>query len=153
MSVGALNAMSRVLLATAAIAMLAILADDLRVIRLMKSASSLIAYAADPNAPLLEHSVRDLKRAAASSPDVEPLRALGLFYYTAGRHRTAIRYLSAVVRREPDNLAAWNALAVASARTDPALHADAVRRLRALSPIAPPLSAPKVFSRPGPHYR
>lgn len=153
MSARAFHLTSRALLAASAVVVLVVLARDLHVVRLQEARPSLIDYAAHPSDRMLHQAARHLEQAAAESPDTEPLQALGLLYYTAARPRTAIRYLTEVVRREPANLVAWNSLALAASRVDRGLYVSAVRHLRALSPIAPPVTAPRLFSRRGPDYR
>lgn len=153
MNARAFHLTSRVLLAAAAVVVIAVLARDLHVVRLQETGPSVIDYAAHPSERILRESAHRLEQAAAESPDTQPLETLGLLYYTAARPRTAIRYLTEVVRREPANPAAWNALALAASRVDRGLYVSAVRHLRALSPIAPPVTAPRLFSRRGPDYR
>lgn len=149
----AFNLTSRVLLAAAAVVVIAVLARDLHVVRLQETGPSVIDYAAHPSDRVLHEAVGKLERATAESPDTQPLETLSLLYYTAARPRTAIRYLTQIVRREPANLVAWNSLALAASRVDRGLYVSAVRHLRALSPIAPPVTAPRLFSRRGPDYR
>jgi hypothetical protein len=77
----------------------------------------------------------ELDRASFLNPDqtVDILRA-GLSL-RRGRSDEARQTLLDVVRREPENLEAWTAIAIGFARTDPALADRARAAIRRLSPL------------------
>lgn len=136
---GRFDVVSRVILALAAAALLWILGTNLHVARLELAGSALREYAVKPKGRRLQERVSDFRRAARDSPDTEPTLLLGSLYYIAGRRQDAIaRYLE-VLRREPENLVAWRSLGLAAKGVRPDLRRLAIARMRALSPIDPPI--------------
>jgi len=80
---------------------------------------------------------RDLRVAARHNPDTSPELARAVLYAGAGRTGPAVALLASVARREPDNRAAWAALAALTRESDPA----AARRARAALARLDPLGA------------
>jgi tetratricopeptide (TPR) repeat protein len=76
----------------------------------------------------------DLKGARLLNPDSAPDYARAVVYRGGGRPAQAIALLDEIVRREPDNLAAWGAL-YALARDDPATARRALDARRRLDPV------------------
>ncbi len=139
MSASRFDAASRLALAVAAAILLALLAVNLHVARLVTAGAAVREFAVKPTGERLRQRAGDFRRAAADAPDVEPTLLLGSLYYVAGRRDAAIdRYLR-VVEREPENLVAWRSLGLAAKGRDRALRARAIARMRALSPIDPPI--------------
>lgn len=139
MTHGRFDAISRVTLALAAAVLLWILAVNLHVARLVTAGAAVREYATKPEGKRLAERAGDFRRAARDSPDTEPTLLLGSLYYLAGRREAAIAQYLAVLRREPENLVAWRSLALAAKGLDPSLRARAITRMRALSPIDPPI--------------
>lgn len=133
------DALSRVTLAAAAAVLLWILAVDLHVARLITAGAAVREYAIKPTGHRLAERASDFRRAARDSPDTEPILLLGSLYYIAGRHDDAIAQYLAVLRREPENLVAWRSLGLAAKGLRPDLRRLAIARMRALSPIDPPI--------------
>jgi Flp pilus assembly protein TadD len=88
-------------------------------------------------AATLRRADSDLRAADLLNPDSGPdlVRAIKLQF--AGRWREAITTIERVLRREPDNLYAWNALGAVARGRDPA----ALRRARAAARRLDPLNA------------
>ena len=84
----------------------------------------------------LARAEADLRGARLLNPDTGPDYARAIVHSARGRRDRAVAVLEDVLRREPDNLAAWNALA-ALARDDPAV----ARRARAARARLDPLNA------------
>jgi hypothetical protein len=81
----------------------------------------------------------DLRAAQRLNPDTEPELKRAFVYVGAGRPADAAAILEGIVRREPDNLAAWGALFNASRDRDPAAAEQALDARRRLDPLrAPP---------------
>jgi predicted Zn-dependent protease len=91
-----------------------------------------------PSAVEVARAERLLARAAGETRSQEPDVQRAQLLLFAGRTAPAVRLLTAVVRREPRNYEAWDTLARAAERADPALAARARERYAALSPPVPP---------------
>jgi predicted Zn-dependent protease len=117
-------------LAVAAIGWLGVMERD---VRLQSSAVD----AAD--AREFARAERDLRRARLLHPDTLPDVRRAFLYQGSGRSREALALLEDVVRREPENLAAWRLLRSFAGDDDPALAGRAVTVMRRLDPVnAPP---------------
>jgi hypothetical protein len=97
----------------------------------------------------------DLDRADAAfrgagllNPDSTPDLARALLFYGAGRAREGIAGTERVLRREPDNLAAWGALLTMSRDRDPRAAASAVAARRRLDPRGARAAARRARSAP-----
>ena len=62
-------------------------------------------------------------------------RVLASIYLYTGDNRRAAAEAEAIVRSEPDNLAAWNVLRQATIKTDPRRSAEAAAAIRRLDPL------------------
>ena len=81
----------------------------------------------------------DLRGAQRLRPDTEPELKRAFLYVGAGRPADAAAILEGILRREPDNLAAWGALFNVSRDRDPAAADRALDARRRLDPLrAPP---------------
>jgi predicted Zn-dependent protease len=80
---------------------------------------------------------RLLERAAAHSRSTDPDIHLAELDVFTGHPKQAVRRLDTVVAREPANLSAWQLLAQAARRVDPASAARAQARVQRLSPPVP----------------
>jgi hypothetical protein len=80
----------------------------------------------------------DLRRARLLNPDTAPDVTRAVVYRAVGRPRQAIALLETVVRREPDNLAAWSVLRLSAAGNDPDAFRRSLSALRRLDPVNVP---------------
>jgi predicted Zn-dependent protease len=78
---------------------------------------------------------RDFRAARLLSPDTAPDVSRAFLYAAAGQPRRAVALLDGVLRREPDNLAAWGALFSFARQTDPAAARRALAARRRLDPV------------------
>jgi predicted Zn-dependent protease len=81
-----------------------------------------------------DRAERDLRASRLLDPDTAPDLSLAFVAQTRGRSRAAIAQIENVLRREPDNLAAW-ALLYRFGQNDPARAARALAARRRLDPI------------------
>jgi hypothetical protein len=84
--------------------------------------------------PEIARSIELLEGARRARPDGDVVPRLAGLELTAGRPGRAAALLLPLVRREPENVAAWTALALALAESDPRAAAAANARRRALAP-------------------
>jgi hypothetical protein len=127
---------ARVSVALVALAMLVWLGVMERNVRLQAGAVDALRTGSALRDPARTQA--DLRRARLLNPDTAPDVTRAVVYRAVGRPRQAVVLLENVVRREPDNLAAWGVLRLSAAGND----ADAFRRslsaLRRLDPINVP---------------
>jgi predicted Zn-dependent protease len=106
-------------------------------VRLEARGTELSAELADPGN--LARADADLRAAQRLNPDTEPELKRAFLYVGAGRPADAAAILEGILRREPDNLAAWGALFNVSRDRDPAAADRALDARRRLDPLhAPP---------------
>ena len=77
-----------------------------------------------------------LRGARLLNPDTAPDLSRALLYQGQGREREASALLADVVRREPDNLAAWGQLYVLTRGSDPATARRALAAAARLDPLS-----------------
>jgi hypothetical protein len=82
----------------------------------------------------LDSAERDLRASRLLNPDTAPDLTLAFVAQARGRSRAAIAQIDDVLRREPDNLAAW-ALLYRFGQNDPARAARALAARRRLDPV------------------
>lgn len=123
----------RVLVTLTAVAMLAWLAAMERDVRLL--ARGVEASGQLRTAGSFERAEADLRAARLLNPDVRPDLARALLYQGDGRLAQATRLLEDVVRREPENPAAWSGLLVLARERDPERARRALAALRRLDPV------------------
>ncbi len=80
-----------------------------------------------------QRSMDDFRRAELLDPSTE-WSIVRAQYWLLRDKRKALRAADSVLRREPDNLAAWSAVLRASDGLDPARHRQAVMQIRRLNP-------------------
>jgi len=80
----------------------------------------------------------DLRAARLLNPDRTPDLGLAVILVTTGRRSEARALLEDVVREEPDNLSAWDALRFVNDDRDPLLARRVSAEIRRLDPLAPP---------------
>jgi hypothetical protein len=126
---------ARAVVAAVAVAMIAWLAVMERDARLQASGMTAARHLDVPGSA--ERSERDFRDARLINPDSAPDLGLAFLYRATGRQDEAIAVLDDIVRREPDNLTAWGALATFARDRDP----DAVARAFAARERLDPLNA------------
>jgi hypothetical protein len=77
----------------------------------------------------------DFRAARLLNPDANPDLKRAYLYFGAGRRRQAASVVEDVVRREPENLAAWAALFNVVGREDEAVARRALAARRRLDPV------------------
>lgn len=77
-----------------------------------------------------------LRDARLLNPDTAPDLSRALLYQGQGREREASALLADVVRREPDNLAAWGQLYVLTRGSEPATARRALAAVVRLDPLS-----------------
>jgi hypothetical protein len=77
----------------------------------------------------------DFRRARLLTPDTLPDVRRALVFQGSGRTGRALAVLDDVVRREPENLAAWRFILAFAGDRDPALRRRALAAIRRLDPI------------------
>jgi len=77
----------------------------------------------------------DLRAARFLNPDTTPDLARAFLLFHAGRRQEAVAAIERVLRREPDNLYAWDELRTVASGNDPAVLRRAESELRRLDPI------------------
>ena len=77
----------------------------------------------------------DLRAARLLNPDAAPDFARAVLYQGAGRPAQALALLERVVRREPDNLAAWGLLYSVTREPEPEIARRALAAKRRLDPV------------------
>jgi predicted Zn-dependent protease len=92
------------------------------------------------NAGDFERAARLYEDGRALAPDSAAKASQAFALLKAGRADQAAALLEEVVRREPRNARAWSALAFAERDRDPARAAEAMARVRELSPPVGPTS-------------
>jgi predicted Zn-dependent protease len=128
---------ARVAVAVVAVVVLAWLGLMERNVRLEAQGTTLSAKLAVPGN--LERADADLRGAQRLNPDTEPELKRAYVYVGAGRPAEAATIIEGILRREPDNLAAWGALFTVSRDRDPAAAERALDARRRLDPLrAPP---------------
>ena len=120
---------ARVIVAVVAVAVLAWLAVMERSARLQ--ATGIAATARQD----WDRAEDDFRAAASLNPDVAPDFRRSFVYQASSRPDEAIAVLRDVVRREPDNRAAWGVIEEFTRELDPALSARAREELRRLDPL------------------
>jgi tetratricopeptide (TPR) repeat protein len=120
---------ARVLVAVVAVAVLAWLAVMERSARLQ--ATGIAATARQD----WDRAEDDFRAAAWLSLDIAPDFRRSFVYQASSRPDEAIAVLRDVVRREPDNRAAWGVIEEFTRERDPALSARAREQLRRLDPL------------------
>jgi hypothetical protein len=77
----------------------------------------------------------DFRRARLLTPDTLPDVRRALVLQGSGRTGQALAVLDDVVRREPENLAAWRLILAFAGTSDPALRRRALAAIRGLDPV------------------
>jgi hypothetical protein len=77
-----------------------------------------------------------LRHSRLLNPDAEPDRTRALLYVGVHRRRAALDVLESIVRREPDNIAAWGDLLRFGRGVDPAIVRRATAAIGRLDPVA-----------------
>jgi hypothetical protein len=77
----------------------------------------------------------DLRAARFLNPDATPDFARAVLYQGAGRPRQASALLERIVRREPDNLAAWGLIYAVTREREPEAARRALAAHRRLDPV------------------
>ena len=80
----------------------------------------------------------DMRDARLLNPDRTPDLGLAVILNTTGRKAAARTVLEDIVRDEPDNLSAWDALDFVNDDRDPALKRRAAAEIRRLDPLSRP---------------
>jgi hypothetical protein len=80
----------------------------------------------------------DMRGARLLNPDSTPDLGRAVILVTTGRRPAARRLLEGVVRDEPDNLSAWDALGFVNDGRDPLLQRRVDAQLRRLDPLTRP---------------
>lgn len=125
---------ARVLVAVVAVVVLAWLAVMQRDARLL--ARGVDAAGQLRTAGSFERAESDFRAARLLNPDASPDIGRAALYQGAGRLRQGTLLLEQVVRREPDNRAAWTQLLAVARGRDPAREARAIAALRQLDPVS-----------------
>lgn len=106
------------------------------------AARSLLATA--PTAAARARDLADLRGARTLNPDSSLRLARAALTLRGGDEAGAARMAASIARSEPDNLAAWQLLSLATRRSDPQRSLAAYREVRRLNPIG---SRPAARSR------
>ena len=133
--------MTRAVVALAAVAVLGWLGVMYRDARLQADAVEIAGHVkgrAD-----VERAAADFRAARLLNPDTTPDLARALLYYGAGRTRAGIAGIQSVLRREPENLAAWGVLFTTTRDHDPAAARRALAARRRLDPFNAPARPPR----------
>ena len=77
----------------------------------------------------------DLRAARFLNPDTTPELARAFLLFHAGRRQDAVAAIERILRREPDNLYAWDELRTVARGNDPAAVRRAQAEIRRLDPI------------------
>jgi hypothetical protein len=125
--------LARAALIAVAVVVIAWLAVMERDLRLQARATGDSRPGATPAA--LSKAAADLRRARFLNPDTEPQIALAVVESSLGRRAQAIARIEDVVHAEPDNLLAWELLAVYARGSDPAAVRRALEARRRLDPL------------------
>jgi predicted Zn-dependent protease len=97
-----------------------------------------VALSAQPGN--LTRADAELRAAQRFNPDTEPELTRAYLYVGAGQPARAAAIVEGILRREPDNLAAWGALFNVARDRDPAAADRALAARRRLDPLhAPPV--------------
>jgi hypothetical protein len=83
----------------------------------------------------LAQAESDLRRARLLNPDTAPDVSLAVAYRTRGQQDRALATVEDVVRREPDNLRAWVALALLAGESRPDVQERVLAARRRLDPL------------------
>ena len=86
----------------------------------------------------LSAAASDLRRARLLNPDAAPDVTRAVIYRARGDDRAAVALLDDVVRREPDNLAAWGVMRLSATGTDPNAFRRSLIALQRLDPVNVP---------------
>lgn len=86
----------------------------------------------------LAAAASDLRRARLLNPDAAPDVTRAVIYRARGDDRAAVALLDDVVRREPDNLAAWSVMRLSATGTDPNAFRRSLIALQRLDPVNVP---------------
>jgi predicted Zn-dependent protease len=126
---------ARIALIAVSLVAIAWLATGWRAARLESRASATVGDRSLAGTTRVNRASSLFERSRRFNPDTRPilLEAGLLLFVDSGRPR-ALRLIGDVLRREPDNVYAWNLLAQGPAGTNPALVARAKARVRVLSP-------------------
>jgi len=116
--------------AAGALAWLAVMERDVRLLARGVEASGQLRTAGS-----FERAEADLRAARLLNPDANPDLGRAALYQGAGRLRQATALLEEVVRREPENRAAWSQLLVLARERDPDRARRALAALRRLDPV------------------
>jgi hypothetical protein len=128
---------ARIVLVTAAVAILAWLTVMERDMRLEKrgiDTASKMVVSGRLGSDGFRSAEADFRAARFLSADATPDLHRAVLYDVHGRVRRATALLEDVVRREPENLAAWNILYSLTRERDPALARRAAAARRRLDP-------------------
>ena len=118
------------LVAAFVLAWLAVMERDARLQARGIAAAERIAVAGN-----VERAEDDLRAASFLNPDTAPDVGRAAVYNAAGRWRESIALLDDVLRREPDNIAAWGVLYLVARDRDPAAAERAINARRRLDPL------------------
>jgi hypothetical protein len=123
-----------VLVAAALLAWLAVMEYDARTLnRGVETASEMLTSGGTPAG--FRSAEADFRDARLLSPDTTPDLHRAVLYRVHAREPQAIALLEDVVRREPDNVTAWNVLHALVRGRDPAAARRALAARRRLDPI------------------
>ena len=129
---------ARIALVALSLAAIGWLATGWRAARFESRASATVGDQSLSVPTRVSRAVRLFERSRRFNPDTRPvLLEAGLLLFIDARRPRALHLVRDVLRREPDNLYAWNLLAQGPGGTDPALVARAKARVRELSPPVP----------------
>lgn len=123
---------SRAILIAVACCVIFVLAAGYRSTQLQIDANQLRPTPGRIDLTLVNRTLDQFERARFLNLDRAPEILRAQFLTFLQREPEAIAGLKKVVSQEPDNAEAWNALALAAGRADPALAARARRQLRRL---------------------
>jgi hypothetical protein len=102
-----------------------------------------VAAAQPPRAPGdLARAEEDLHNAGALNLDTAPDVSRAFVLQAAGRQAEAIATLKDVVRREPENVAAWSVLLTITRDAEPVNGRRALAAVRRLDPLSAPRRSP-----------
>jgi tetratricopeptide (TPR) repeat protein len=118
------------LVATLVLAWLGVMERDVRLLDRGIEASGQLRTAGS-----FERAEADLRGARLLNPDPRADLGRAVLYQGAGRLEQAAVLLEEVVRREPDNGAAWGQLLALTRERDPARAARALAAVRRLDPL------------------
>lgn len=103
----------------------------------LERAQEIVAEGGRPTAAQAQDALALLDRAGWLNPGGEPDLVRAQLAFERDQDARAQALLEALVRREPDNIAAWDRLAAVTLDADPQTWARATAQIRRLSPPVP----------------